>query len=92
MRGDTRAVEEKLRSLSSEECVELARSFACFGQLTNAVEDLERADSISDQEGDLKGAVAEIGEANKNSFFQDFFVSPVLTAHPTQVVRSTQVK
>ncbi len=92
VRGDAAAVEEKLKNLSNAECLELARSFACFGQLTNVVEDLERADSLSsNHESDvLLEAVKNISD--KEDFFKDFFVSPVLTAHPTQVMRTTQIR
>jgi hypothetical protein len=81
VRGDAAAVEEKLKSLSNLECLDLARSFACFGQLTNVVEDLERADALAGQlkQADvLSVAVNEISLEKKEQFFNDFFVSPGL--------------
>ncbi len=90
VRGDARAVEEKLGSLTNHECVALARAFACFGGLANVVDDLERADRETDKREELVAALADVQD--KRNFFSSFLLSPVLTAHPTQTLRWTHMK
>lgn len=80
-----------LEGLTSKECLEVARAFACFGVVSNVVEDLEAAQKHDENAG---RRVADLVRASGQTAinWNDFFVSPVLTAHPTQTLRTSTIK
>jgi phosphoenolpyruvate carboxylase len=93
-----------LESLSREQTIQLIRAFNFFSHLANIAEDQHhirrtrahaRASSAP-REGSLALAltrlsVAGISGAQLQSFFADSVVSPVLTAHPTEVRRRSTI-
>ena len=95
-----RELTSALTSLSREETIELIRAFSFFSHLANIAEDRHhirrtrahaRAASAP-REGSMALALARlraagISGAQLQSFFAGGVVSPVLTAHPTEVRR-----
>jgi phosphoenolpyruvate carboxylase len=87
--GDTQArseLEATLNRLSHADTVSVIRAFTYFSQLANIAEDLHRnrrrrAHEISGSGPRAPGRVA--------AFFRDALISPVLTAHPTEVQRKS---
>ena len=102
--GDTQArseLEGTLNRLSHADTVSVIRAFTYFSQLANIAEDLDRnrrrrAHQIAGSrphEG-LTGALQRIADAGVGpalvaDFFRDALISPVLTAHPTEVQRKS---
>ena len=94
-----------LGSLSARQAALVVRSFSYFSHLANIAEDAHhrrrtRAHAIAGSTpriGTIKRALADakvagIGRAELQAFFENAFISPVLTAHPTEVRRrSTMV-
>ncbi|WP_290599538.1 phosphoenolpyruvate carboxylase [Janthinobacterium sp.] len=92
---------DALQALSQEETTQLTRAFSYFSLLANIAEDQHhirrtRAHLIAGsppRQGSLVHAVGNVLEAGKAdalaSFFDDAFVSPVFTAHPTEVQRKS---
>jgi phosphoenolpyruvate carboxylase len=103
--GDQQArdeLEAELNALSPADTVSLIRAFTYFSQLANLAEDLHhnrrrRAHQIAGsppQEGSLVLALRRVGDAGHGAgavaeFFRDALISPVLTAHPTEVQRKS---
>jgi phosphoenolpyruvate carboxylase len=103
--GDPRAraeLESILDLLSPAATVAVIRAFTYFSQLANIAEDLHhnrrrRAHQIAGsppQEGTLRLALERVAQAGLGAkavaeFFRDALVSPVLTAHPTEVQRKS---
>jgi phosphoenolpyruvate carboxylase len=103
--GDEQARSELagvLDVLSPAASVAVIRAFTYFSQLANIAEDLDhnrrrRLHQLSGspaQEGSLALALARAGEAGHGAgavaeFFRDALMSPVLTAHPTEVQRKS---
>jgi phosphoenolpyruvate carboxylase len=103
--GDQQAraeLEAELNALSPASTVALIRAFTYFSQLANIAEDLHhnrrrRAHQIAGsapQEGSLLLALRRLEEAGHGAgavaeFFRDALISPVLTAHPTEVQRKS---
>jgi phosphoenolpyruvate carboxylase len=101
--GDLEArdqLEATLRSLSNEATVSVIRAFTYFSQLSNLAEDLHhnrrrRAHVLAGsppQEGSLALALdrlADVAPQDLQSFFDQALISPVLTAHPTEVQRKS---
>ena len=82
--------------------VAVIRAFTYFSQLANIAEDLHhnrrrRAHQLAGsppQDGSLALALARAAEAGHGAgavaeFFRDALISPVLTAHPTEVQRKS---
>ena len=102
--GDTQArseLEATLNRLSHADTVSVIRAFTYFSQLANNAEDLHRnrrrrAHQIAGsrpREG-LAAALKRIADAGVApgqvaQFFRDALISPVLTAHPTEVQRKS---
>ncbi len=97
-----RELEAMLDSLSREQTGQVVRAFSYFSHLANIAEDQHhirrsRAHAIAGsapREGTLAAAVASALAAGVTpqqitDFFQDAFVGPVLTAHPTEVSRKS---
>ncbi|HTS53842.1 MAG TPA: phosphoenolpyruvate carboxylase, partial [Burkholderiales bacterium] len=103
--GDTQArseLEALLSGLSHAQTVAVIRAFTYFSQLSNIAEDLHhnrrrRAHQIAGsppQEGSLAAALARVADAERGpeavaAFFGEALISPVLTAHPTEVQRKS---
>jgi phosphoenolpyruvate carboxylase len=98
-----RELEGMLDALSREQTIQVVRAFSYFSHLANIAEDQHhirrsRAHLIAGsapREGSLARAVQhafEAGTANAGvlvDFFDSALVSPVLTAHPTEVQRKS---
>src|SRR5512145_1078102 len=103
--GDTQAraeLESILDLLSPTATVAVIRAFTYFSQLANIAEDLHhnrrhRAHQLAGSpapEGSLANALERVragglGAKAVAEFFRDGLVSPVLTAHPTEVQRKS---
>lgn len=94
-------LEEILDGMSIEETLRIVRAFSYFSHLANIAEDqnnirnLRQQDAIGDASartisGAIERALAQdiVPEAFR-SFFNEALVSPVLTAHPTEVRRKS---
>jgi phosphoenolpyruvate carboxylase len=96
-----RALKHLLKSLSSEQAVQVIRAFTYFSHLANLAEDRhhirrrqvhERAGDT--QEGSIEVALARlrwagIGSKAVAQTLAHSYLSPVLTAHPTEVQRKS---
>jgi phosphoenolpyruvate carboxylase len=98
-----RELEKLLGKLSRGETIAVVRAFSYFHHLANIAEDTHhtrrrRAHQHDEaggvQEGSIAAAAerlkkARVGEAQLKAFFKKALVSPVLTAHPTEVQRKS---
>ena len=97
-----RELEGMLNGLSPRQTTRIIRAFSYFSHLANIAEDLHhirrtRAHALAGsppREGTLAHALARAREAGVTpaqlrAFFADALVSPVLTAHPTEVRRKS---
>src|SRR6266481_4564250 len=97
-----RELEAMLDSLSIAERVRIVRAFAYFSHLANIAEDHNNIRQMRSRKaangGSRAGVLAEtlthaeaagITPADLRRFFKDAIVSPVLTAHPTEVRRKS---
>jgi phosphoenolpyruvate carboxylase len=99
---DRDQLEQVLDALSPRDTLSVVRAFSYFSQLSNIAEDLHhnrrrrshlKAGSPP-QEGSLHLALdrlqnKHIDAANLQAFFDKALISPVLTAHPTEVQRKS---
>jgi phosphoenolpyruvate carboxylase len=97
-----RELEATLVQLSPADTVSVVRAFTYFSQLSNIAEDLHRnrgrrlhqvAGSPA-QQGSIELALARASQAGipvteVAAFFREALISPVLTAHPTEVQRKS---
>ncbi|MBY0575510.1 MAG: phosphoenolpyruvate carboxylase [Gallionellaceae bacterium] len=95
-------LEQTLDALSPGETLSVVRAFSYFSQLSNIAEDLHhnrrhrahlKAGSAP-KDGSLQLALERIGERHigkkaLQSFLDNALISPVLTAHPTEVQRKS---
>jgi phosphoenolpyruvate carboxylase len=99
-----RELEAMLDGLSTAETVRIIRAFSYFSHLANIAEDqnnirqnrAQSAASSAQSEGSLAGAIARAKAAGIDAkklrdFFKTALVSPVLTAHPTEVRRKSTI-
>jgi phosphoenolpyruvate carboxylase len=96
-----RELEQILDSMSTSETVRIVRAFSYFSHLANIAEDqnnIRQMRARSAANGGGSGVLAEtlahakaagIGADALRSFFKTALVSPVLTAHPTEVRRKS---
>jgi phosphoenolpyruvate carboxylase len=96
-----RELEATLDSLSRERTIEVVRAFSYFSHLANIAEDQHNirsaralARSGSAAQGTIRDALAHISQAGVSRtqlhrVFNTILVSPVLTAHPTEVRRKS---
>lgn len=97
-------LEGRLRQLSPEQAVDVVRAFSQFSHLANLAEDRHhiRRTLVHDLAGDapragtIRSALDRAGSLELPvetllSFFDDAYVAPVLTAHPTEVRRKTSM-
>ena len=95
-------LDKLLKRLSRQQTIAVVRAFSYFSHLANIAEDhhnnrLHRQAQLSGapaRRGSLAHALARVGEAAGGSrrlrqFFDDALMSPVLTAHPTEVQRKS---
>lgn len=95
-------LESRLNDLGHENSVALVRAFALYARLLNIAEDLHhnrrrrlhRIEGSPPQRGSLDYALDNIKEAGVTReqlehYFEHSLVSPVLTAHPTEVQRKS---
>jgi len=96
-----KALKKLLKSLSNDQTVSVVRAFTYFSHLANLAEDRhhirrralhERAGSL--REGSVEMALKRLSEAGItpqaiSQMLANSFVSPVLTAHPTEVQRKS---
>ncbi len=99
---DRAQLEQMLDALSPEETLLVVRAFSYFSQLSNIAEDLHhnrrrrahlKAGSPP-QEGSMQLVLDHVQEKNLGvadiqAFFDKALISPVLTAHPTEVQRKS---
>src|SRR5271168_4467600 len=103
-RAARRELEGILDSMSTSETVRIVRAFSYFSHLANIAEDQNNIRRM--REGSKAGAAprrgtlaltlqharaAGISAANLRKFFASALVSPVLTAHPTEVRRKSTI-
>jgi phosphoenolpyruvate carboxylase len=97
-----REFDELLRSLTSEEAVTVVRAFSYFSYLSNIAEDRQtirlrpagETGSAQDPAGSLAQTFNMLGPsgispADLGALLEKSLVSPVLTAHPTEVQRKS---
>jgi phosphoenolpyruvate carboxylase len=99
---DGEYLEQMLDSLSPSETLAVVRAFSYFSQLSNIAEDLHhnrrhrahlKAGSTP-KDGSLQLALSrleerQIGKETLQTFLDNALISPVLTAHPTEVQRKS---
>jgi phosphoenolpyruvate carboxylase len=83
-----------LDSLSLDESVAFVRSFMLFSMLANLAED--RQGAVTDKEGTLKATLGYLRAqgtqpAEAAALLEHAFIVPVLTAHPTEVMRKSML-
>jgi phosphoenolpyruvate carboxylase len=97
-----RELEATLNSLSHDRTIEVVRAFSYFSHLANIAEDQHQIRCMRAQQEDggpaLRGTIlntlaslkaAHIPRATLQALFDTILVSPVLTAHPTEVRRKS---
>lgn len=95
-------LEQQLNELSHDNTIALVRAFSYFSHLSNIAEDLHhnrrrrahRITGSAPQKGSLAYAMSHlqqkgVGRAQLEALFKHSVVSPVLTAHPTEVQRKS---
>ncbi|MCK1591031.1 phosphoenolpyruvate carboxylase [Bradyrhizobium sp. 169] len=91
-------LEQILDSMSTSETVRIVRAFSYFSHLANIAEDQNNIRQMRANKGGGSGVLAEtlaharaagIGADALRNFFKSALVSPVLTAHPTEVRRKS---
>ena len=93
--GDVRGVGPGLDTLTLDETVAFVRSFMLFSMLANLAEDLHG--SPAEQEGgDLAGALQRLASLGIDvqqsvALLNRALIVPVLTAHPTEVMRKSML-
>lgn len=100
-----RELEKFLNDLDPDQAVQVVRAFSYFSHLANIAEDQHhirrtRAHDVAGdapRAGTIANAFTHAGRAGISgaairAFFQDALVSPVLTAHPTEVRRKSTMR
>ncbi len=95
----TLLLEKLLKNLTPQQTISVVRAFSYFKHLVNIAEDLfahqqARRNEDNLTPGMLAHSIDEIARKNLpfatiESFFKDALISPVLTAHPTEVQRKS---
>lgn len=96
-----RALDRLLKNLSGDQTVSVIRAFSYFSHLANIAEDrqhVRRSEALDRegklQEGSLAMSFERLADADVRAVdiartLQNAFISPVLTAHPTEVQRKS---
>ncbi len=100
-----RELKEILKCLTPSETVQVVRAFSYFSHLANMAEDehhirRSRAHEVAGsppRDGTLEAAInkaiaAGVSAEDLVEFFNNAFISPVLTAHPTEVRRQSTMR
>jgi phosphoenolpyruvate carboxylase len=100
--GASKELDGMLKILTRDQTISVVRAFSYFSHLANIAEDQHhirrrRAHLLAGskpQQGSVSFALdklhkAGVGESAVASFFKDALISPVLTAHPTEVQRKS---
>jgi phosphoenolpyruvate carboxylase len=92
--ANPRSLASDLESLSLDETVEFVRSFMLFSMLANLAEDRQVVNA--DNEGTLASALAFLAQqgvspADTRALLERSLIVPVLTAHPTEVMRKSML-
>ena len=100
--GAAKELDGMLKILTKEQTISVVRAFSYFSHLANIAEDQHhirrrRAHLIAGsapQQGSVSFALSKLKSAGVKqdtvqNFFQDALISPVLTAHPTEVQRKS---
>ena len=92
--ADAGALGQNLDALSLDETLGFVRGFMLFSMLANLAEDRQRSDA--DQAQDMAGALASLaGEGfsaeDAAALLDHALIVPVLTAHPTEVMRKSML-
>jgi phosphoenolpyruvate carboxylase len=99
-RSARRELETILDSMSISETVRIVRAFSYFSHLANIAEDQNNIRQMrtrgAQRSGTLASTLAHAREAGFSAadlrrFFKEALVSPVLTAHPTEVRRKSTI-
>jgi len=93
------ALDHMLKNLDTDQSIAVARAFSYFKHLVNIAEDLASHQKIAQNEaapepGELASSLDNFQHANMTlqqieKFFSSALISPVLTAHPTEVQRKS---
>src|SRR5665213_2978530 len=95
-----RELETILDSMSTSETVRIVRAYSYFSHLANIAEDQNNIRQMRARGGLRSGTLAEtlahareagFSAADLRAFFKEALVSPVLTAHPTEVRRKSTI-
>src|SRR5947207_3129336 len=99
-----RELEDTLDAMSMDDTLRIVRAFSFFSHLANIAEDqnhirrtrAQKLASNEPQRASLSGAIARAREAgisvaDLRRFFASALISPVLTAHPTEVRRKSTI-
>jgi phosphoenolpyruvate carboxylase len=92
--ADAHSVEPGLDALTLDETVAFVHSFMLFSMLANLAED--RQANAADHEGDLAAALLRLKRDGVSAeriatLFEQALIVPVLTAHPTEVMRKSML-
>ncbi len=97
--ASAKKLDHLLKALDTDQAIAVARAFSYFKHLVNIAEDISSHAQISLQQNDLEpGQLAHSIASFKREkiplekieeFFQSALISPVLTAHPTEVQRKS---
>src|SRR5471030_854356 len=100
--GAAKELDGMLKILTREQTISVVRAFSYFSHLANIAEDQHhirrrRAHLLAGsrpQQGSVSYALCKLKDAGVSkdtvaTFFQDALISPVLTAHPTEVQRKS---
>ena len=92
--ANPRGLSADLAALSLDETVSFVRSFMLFSMLANLAED--RRTAATDTDGTLNSALSflqsqGVGRAQVAAMLDGAQITPVLTAHPTEVMRKSML-
>ncbi len=97
--ASAKTLDRLLKSLDTDQAIAVARAFSYFKHLVNIAEDLSSHKQISQHEVDLEPGQLphslasfkqqQIALPAIEAFFSMALISPVLTAHPTEVQRKS---
>ena len=92
--GDATAVARELESLDLDATLEFVRGFMLFSMLANLAED--RQSGADESHDDLASALKQlqgqgVGLARAAELLDAAHIAPVLTAHPTEVMRKSMI-
>jgi len=93
-RGVDRVAADPLQTLTLDDTLAFVRSFMLFSMLANLAEDRQRGDDEQAQDlaGALQGLAAEgVSPTQVADLLDQALIVPVLTAHPTEVMRKSML-